>query len=314
MTSIKKIALSLVIFCLITTKLKAQVLGYTQLKPNLGFLAGANLAFGTHFQRIGFHLNFYFVKAHFQSNSECRVYYNLKNLGPKKSYLELVLSQGVMYAWGNKQNNSNSFVSIVSNQTQYVNTLAYAYNAYFNKKKTSQQTGVLVIGFRGFSIISENDLLAKPALDRFRTAAFLLQYQYQNLVQVGFNCTLWTGKYGAKKWTENQKFKKGCYLDTLNGMYTNSSHGLLSLQIKYQPMYFQNYQANVGIDAEQIRNTVQNKFIHDMPFIPKKWNKSNNCHLPMLDENSHPFLYLENQKIRRPKIYLNAFSNGSLFY
>ena len=294
--------------------LNAQFFINTHQTSNVGFSVGANLAFGTHIQRFGFNLNLFVTENQFQSNTEMRLYYNLKNLGPSLSYTEFVLSQGVLFSWGTKKDFLNPFIGLVSNQTWHFNSLAYAYNAYFNKKKTTQQTGLIAINFNNTTLISENDLLARPTLDRFRTAAFLIQYQYQNQFQIGLNCTLWTGQYRHKKLTDNSKFRRGCYLDTLHGTYTNYSHGLLSLQFKYQPMYYQTFQANAGLDAEQIRNLIQNKFIHDMPFIPKKWNKSNNCHIPMLDEKGNPYLYLENQKIKKPKMYFNLFSNASYFY
>jgi len=280
----------------------------------MGASVGAHLAFGTHFQRLGFNFNFFIIEQHVQLNSELKLYYNFKNLGPRTMYPELVLSQGILFGWQHTNDLPSIFMNVVSNQTPYQYAVAYAYNAYFNKRKTTQQTGIVALYFDKLAIISENDLLAKPALDRFRTAAFLVQYQLKEDIQLGINCTLWTGKYGYKKQIDNPKFKRACYLDTLGGIYSNQSHGLLSLQAKMFPINFQAIQANVGVDAEQVRNVVQNKFIHDMPFLPKKWNKSNNCHIPMLDENGNPFLYLENQKIRKPKAYLNVFSNGSLFY
>ena len=73
-------------------------------------------------------------------------------------------------------------------------------------------------------------------------------------------------------------------------------------------------QANVGIDAEEIRNAVQNRFNHDMILIPKKWYKRNNCHIPMLDENGNPYLYLDGQKIKKPELYWNVFSGATNFY
>ena len=103
-------------------------------------------------------------------------------------------------------------------------------------------------------------------------------------------------------------------MDTVGGVYANTSHGLLSTQIKCNIGYSQNVQLNMGVDAEQVRNAVQNKLIHDMRFIPKKWNKAKNCHIPMLDTNNNPYLYAEDQKIRKAKLYLNAFTNANIFY
>ena len=103
-------------------------------------------------------------------------------------------------------------------------------------------------------------------------------------------------------------------MDTVGGTYTNLSHGLLSAQFKWNVAYSQIVQANAGIDAEQVRDVVQNKLIHDMKFIPKKWQKNKNCHIPMLDDKGEPYLYKEGQKIKPARVYFNLFSNAGLFY
>jgi hypothetical protein len=272
------------------------------------------MAFGTHFQRLGLNLHIYITSHSFQSNSEIRAYFSFKNLGPKFIYPELVLSQGIVYAYGHDRDFLNPFINSISNQTIYSNSIAYSYNAYFNKRKTTQQTGSIAIGYNNISIITENDILARPMLDRFRTAAFLVQYQYEDKFQAAVNCTMWTGQMGKRTAVDNDKIASGCYMDSTGGVYANTSHGLLSAQVKYYPGSSQNVQVNCGVDAEQVRNAVQNKFIHDMPLIPKKWHKTKNCHIPMLDEKGNPYLYEKDQKIRKAKLYLNAFTNANVFY
>ncbi|MEI6019492.1 MAG: polymorphic toxin type 23 domain-containing protein [Bacteroidota bacterium] len=287
---------------------------YRQAKPKAGLSIGANLAFGTHFQRLGFTLHFYVIQDHVQANTEFKLYYNFKNLGPPQSHPELVLSQGLLYAWQNNSEQISAFVNPVSNQTAYRYAVAYAYNAYFNKVKTTQQTGQLGLYFNQWSLVTENDLLARPALDRYRTASFLLQYRYQANWQIGIQCTLWTGQFGHKQTIDNPQFKNHCYMDSVGGPYVNQSHGLLSVQVNSKNYVDQNLQMNAGIDAEQVRNVIQNKFIHDMPFIPSKWVKNKNCHLPMLDTDGKLFLYQANQKVKKPKLFLNVFNNAALFY
>lgn len=279
-----------------------------------GLSLGANLGFGTHFQRLGITLHFYILQNHLQANSEVKVYYNFKNLGPALRYPELVLSQGLVYAWENNKQPISAFVNPVSNQTAYAYAVAYAYNAYFNKVKTKQQTGQLALYFNQWSLITENDLLARPALDRYRTASFLLQYRYQANWQAGIQCTMWTGQFGHKQQIDDAHFKNHCYMDSIGGCYVNQSHGILSFQVNTKNYADQNLQMNAGLDAEQIRNAVQNKFIHDMPFLPNKWIKNKNCHLPMLDSDGKLFLYQANQKIKKPKLFLNVFDNAALFY
>lgn len=313
MASLKKIVIkSAVILLLISSRLSAQDLLASD--QNFGFNVGLNLAFGTHFQRLGVNLNFFYLNNFFQANSEVRAYFNFKSLGPKLKYPELVLAQGLVLGYGATHNFFNPFLSSVSNQTKYLNSVAYSYNAWFNKRKTTQQTGIIALQFDKFSLITENDILARQTLDRFRTAACLIQYQYEDKFQAAVSCAMWTGSMGRQHEIKRPEFNYECYMDTSGGVYANTSHGLLSAQIKYNAGYSQNVQLNAGIDAEQVRNAIQNKLIHDLRFIPKKWNKAKNCHIPMLDTKDNPYLYLEDQKIRKAKLFLNAFTNANLFY
>jgi len=103
-------------------------------------------------------------------------------------------------------------------------------------------------------------------------------------------------------------------MDTVGGVYPNTSHGLLSAQVKYYTALGQNFQANAGLDSEHVRDAVQNTFIHDMRWIPKKYNKSRNCHIPMMASDGSQYLYDPEQKVRAPKLYLNFFANPNVFY
>jgi len=262
---------------------------------------------------MGLILQGYYVYDFVQLNAEARIYHSMKNLGPKLEYNEAVTSAGIVLAYGGKQNYFNPFLSSISNQTKHHYSIAYSYNAYFNKIKTKQQTGTIALQFGDISLIGENDIFARPVLDRFRTGAFLIQYQYRNMFQAALNCTMWTGKMGNSV-RDNKEFPYVGYMDTVSGVYTKYSHGLLSAQFKWNMGYGQNAQLNLGVDAEQVRNTVQNRLIHDLVFIPRKWYKPVNCHIPMLDTESNQYLYRKDQKIKKPEFYWNVFSNASVFY
>lgn len=270
------------------------------------------IAVGNRFQRIGININSYYFYDFVQVNAGIRLYRNLKNLGPKLEYNESVLSGGLVLACGKKQHYFNPFVNEYSNQTKRIFSIAYSYNAYFNKVKTKQQTGIVALQFDRISIITENDILAKPFFDRFRTGAFLIQYQYKNIFQAAINCTMWAGQMG-RQIKDNKNFSCG-YMDTTGGIYSNLSHGLLSLQLKFNLGYAQNAQVNLGVDAEKVRNFVQNKLIHDMIFVPRKWFKQINSHIPMLDSKGEQYLFNPDQKVKKPDFYWNTFSNPSAFY
>jgi len=174
-------------------------MAFSQLEQttHYGFNVGFVSSFGTHFQRFGVVVQGYYVYEFMQVNASIRLYDNFKNLGPKGEYAELSTALGICVGYGKKNNTTNPFISSISNQTGYYNSIAYSYNLWFNKQKTSQVTGIVAFQFTHFSIITENDILAKPILDRFRTGAILLQYQDKN-IQYAINATMWTGQLGKK--------------------------------------------------------------------------------------------------------------------
>lgn len=300
----------IILLLIITAALRTNAQQYQE--KNIGLNIGVVAAFGTKFNRFGFTVNSYYVRNHFQINSGLRCYFNFKNIGPNQQYIEAVASLGVVYAYGKKDNNYSLFFNPVGNQTQRKNSFGYAYNYYINPIKTNQQVGTIAIEVGKFNLIAENDIFARPQLDRFRTGAFLIQYKTDSLA-LGVNTTLFTGEMGKKIQDDNYPFSH-LYKSDKNGKYTSSSHGLLSIQAQYIKDYHQQLQGNVGIDAERVRHVIQNRLIHDMIFLPKAWRKKDNAHVPMLDEKNQQYLFKENQKIKNPSLYINIFSNSGLFY
>ncbi|PCI96242.1 MAG: hypothetical protein COB15_11150 [Flavobacteriales bacterium] len=275
---------------------------------NFGINIGVVFAIGTHIDRFGGSVNAFYKTDHFQINPEFRIYFNAKNLGPNKSSIESVFSLGVVYGYGNKDTLTNNFYSSVSNQTQRKNSFGYAYSFYLNDIETNQRTGTFSIEVNNFSFITENDLFSgTPQLDRFRTAGVLIQYQ-KDKMQFGVNTTLFTGQMGERVTDSNYPFV-GIYENTVGGKYTEFSHGLLSAQFKYAGNYFQNYQANIGVDSERIRHAVQNRFGHDILI-----GHGINAHVPMLDDKGKQYLFKEGQKVKPMKFYMNLFSNPATFY
>lgn len=280
--------------------------GFSQLHigKNYGFNVGLVSAIGTHVQRFGFVFQGYAISGFAQINGSFRVYESFRNLGPKGEHTEFSSSLGVCFGYGDIIKEKNLIISSVSNQTVYKNSFAYSYNFYFNKMKTSQVTGTIAFQFYRISIITENDILAKPALDRFRTGAFLIQYQTAYF-QYAVNCTMWTGRLGETVKNDSLFPGKG-YINTVGGEYQNLSHGLLSAQVKYSNYFGQYLQGNAGVDAEQVRNLVQNKFLHHI--VPGNYD------MPMIDTAGNQYLYRKAQKIKKPKLFLNGYTSPNIFY
>ena len=177
---------------------------------------------------------------------------------------------------------------------------------------TTQQTGIVSFEFNKVNLIAENDIFARPRLDRFRTGAFLLQYREEK-AQFGINSTLFTGQMGSKVADEIYPHSQ-LYKNRIGGKHTEISHGLLSAQFQYILPNKHKAQASIGVDSERVRHAIQNRLIHDVIFLPKKWRFKTNAHVPMLDEKGEQYLFKETQKIKPATIYYNLFSNPGLFY
>ena len=281
---------------------------------NIGINAGVHFSIGSHIQRVGLFTNFYYVKNHFQANSEIRYSYNFRYLGPRVKHAELQLSQGVFYCYGSAEIRANPFINVLSNQSAFRNSVGYVYQAFFNKIGTKQQTGIVAVQVKEYSLYVENDLFAKPALDRFKTGAIAFVYNYNMLWQGVVKALLWTGQMGHKHSTEATQIRSHCYMDSTGGRYTNYSHGIISAEFDYNIGYSQIASISAGVDAEQIRNALQNKLLHDQVFLPKAWRRYKNCHIPMLDENGTFFLYNEGQTLRKPKTFINGALNQAVLY
>ena len=318
----QKLRLKLLLFLLPSVFFGFSIKGQNQLyqKQNFGVSAGAIVNLGSHVSQIGIYLSGYYYQSRkglecLQINSNARWTFNFKNWGAAGKFRETKLGVGVVAAWGQKEVKQKYFHSLVSNQTGRDYSLGYGYNFYFDNRNTSQRTGTVGVQFYDFEIIHENDILATSGSDRFRTAAIILAY-HKDSIRVGLNSLLWTGNSNsslAKNHYETT-FSRYGYKDLANTPYGKFSNGVLGVQAEYALGFGQNLKFSSGIDSERIRNVIQNKIIHDMYFIPAKWVKTKNLHLPMLDNNGLPYLYSENQQVKKSKFYYQFSLNDNDFY
>ena len=103
-------------------------------------------------------------------------------------------------------------------------------------------------------------------------------------------------------------------MDMSHSLYGNVSAGLFSAQVQYAASYGQILQGSIGIDAEHVRNFVQNKLIHQVLFSPKKGRWRGGSDLPMIDAKGKMYLYKKDQRVRPAILYLDLFANPNLFY
>lgn len=291
-----------------------------------GGTIGLSGTLGTKVQRVGVMLGGYVGYEYVQVNTNARVYYSFNQLGPNLKRQELQLSTTLLGAWGKKQVPTPSEKSYQQYRfyhptQQYLNrpySIAYAYKWYRNNIRTSQETGIIAIEFNAWQFAIENDIFAGKATDKYRTGAFMLRYQYRN-TQFALSNISWTPNVKAKvcpriKKSETNYPGRYGYFDFSKARYATHSHGILVLQINQALAYGQQVQLQAGMDAEQIRHFSQNLLIHDMPFVPSRWNKARNPHVPMLDEHGDLFLFGEGQVIKRPVFYGGVGVNEGVFY
>ena len=274
-----------------------------------GATAGVTVNIGNKTRNVGIFVCVGVYYDFVQFNPGARIRYNFKNLGVPGSYWEFDCYGGLLFSCGKRDGTENPFINSVSNQTKRRYSLAYSYNIYRDGIGTSQNTGTFAIHVNNISVITENDIFGDNR-DRFRTAAASVQYRHETIVY-GVSLILWTGETGKRITETDYPSRKGYFEQGRYGLY---SHGIMCMQVRQYMDYGQNIQASAGIDAEQIRNFLQNKIMHDMVLLPSKWVNHQSTHVPMLDTEDNLYLYQPEQSIRKPTPYFNAAINSGLFY
>ena len=284
-------------------------------RSDWGGMLGFTFGLGTITRQVGLVGGAYYHYDWIQVNTKIRAHYNFSTLGPPLKGMELQASLGLVFAFGKYDSLENKFLSPLSNQTGRKNSFGYAYNIYLDKINTSQSTGSIALQVHRFQMIIENDILAWKGTDKYRTGAFLLAYRLEDS-QIAINSTLWTGDPSRNaNLVRNSDYPgRYGYKNLSESPYGKLSHGLFSIQWQQILPYRQQFQMNIGVDSEHVRHFVQNKLIHDMYFVPGKWNKAHNPHYPMLDTEGMPFLFLENQKVKPTRPYIHMALNPGVFY
>jgi hypothetical protein len=312
---------------LLTLKTSAQNNAINTIGGQIGIL----FSLGTHCNKIGLIGRVYWQKDFVQLNLQTAGWYNFKSLGSEKKAWEAQLQLGISGCWGTKRDSFseiNPFLNSVSNQTARPNAVSYAYIFYFDKMGSSQSSGIFGLQISNFRFYFENDFLAFQSKDKFRTGAMGFFYRYKDW-QFALKHLAYTGDPYHKlcPWIEDGLFpSRSGFIDMTSAPLGNKSFGIISLQAerrivpgKYihslDRMPLDQYlAAEIGVDAEQIRNFFQNKLIHDSKLLPLNWNDVKNPHIPMLCSDGCPYTYQDGQKIRKPRIFFQSSLNNSIFY
>jgi len=294
-------------------KYYAQQTGILQQIGTFYYISG-HVWLGTPINRIGIVAGTGVTYEHIQVYAQLRSHYQLTGWVKGKYTPEMQFSLGGLLTWGSP-NMYFTHELLYQNFTPYTHAVGYTHHWYIDKVQTSQRAGSISLQVDKFSVILENDVLAGQGKDDFRTGGFKVAYQINPYHAVALTSILWTGQSrGAIRIDTGGYHARFGYKDLSNTLYGKQSKGILALQYSYFYAPLGITQVQAGIDAEQIRHVFQNKLIHDMPFFPRKWNKAENPHYPMLDTEGMPYINPEKQKIRKPKPYFQVGLNPSSFY
>lgn len=286
-------------------------------KPEFQFRAGLVLQFGNPVNRIGFLAGLHGSYLDFSGNIEFQIHHNFSSFGPKIPSNEIQVRTNLNYSFGGTKliKNYPNIETPLNPNRHY--SLGYGLNFYLDNIKTSQTTGNFIARLHQFYISLENDAFSIiKQKDRYRTAVFKIGYR-DSIQTLEWRNVLWTVNTHCKERNhvsddKNYPARFG-YIDYSKCKYASSSNGISALIYERFLPYNQTMQIAIGIDAEQVRHFWQNKLIHDMYFIPKKWIKAKNLHIPMLSENGDLYLFKEGQKIKKPQLFfqlgINSFSS-----
>lgn len=285
--------------------------GQLQLAERLGAQLGISFSMGTHFNRLGLIAKFYYEYEHVQANLHLAGYYNPRSFATGIPSWEGQLRLGLVGTWGPKdQAYFNPFLKETSNQTSRPFSVGYSYNFYWDNQATSQCSGSFGLGVYGFSLLMENDFLAFRDQDKYRTGGMTLGYQFGD-TEIRISNLFWTADpydSSAAVVKDNPNFEAPYgYCSMSKAKYLQNSVGLLAISVEQRLPYGQYLGASVGIDAEQIRNEIQNKFIHESKLLE-------NPHIPMIDTKGKEYLYEKDQKIRAAKLFIELFANRGALY
>ncbi|MFK8045308.1 MAG: polymorphic toxin type 23 domain-containing protein [Crocinitomicaceae bacterium] len=278
---------------------------------------GICVDFGNEVKRIGLRFDGGSQYEFVQANLKAGFYYNFSSWGIQSKTPEVIIGFGAHFGAGSKGANLNPFISLHDRNFRYNYSLGYVYQYYFDWQGTKQSSGMLMITYKGLSVLTENDLLGagKGWRDRFRTGGVKISYRYDSL-RFGLNLQLYTGDYAScTKITEDKNYPaRFGYRSQDKSIYGDKSLGILSVQGEYVSYYSQSARIDIGVNSERIRHAVQNKGLHDMPFSTDKMVKRQLMHVPMLQKDGTIYTYKEGQEIKPAKLYYNLSLNPAAFY
>ncbi|ADR20917.1 hypothetical protein MATR_14570 [Marivirga tractuosa] len=305
---------SLVLVCLYTNKICAQEWNSKGNSLKYYVSGGISLQFGSHQNRVGLSLSSTFGQSYANVSFQYNFFYTFKDFGYYENSFQHIAGIKLATAFDRRP----IIFRAISNSpfsSRAFYQFHYFYRYYFNNWNTSQPTGEIGLNFGHFFLLHENDLLAAETVDKFRTAALRIGYQ-DSLQSIASSFLFWTGNKDDPdtKRVNSSDFSRYGYFDLSDTPYGKYSHGILAIDYTRQLPFGNQLRISSGYDHEKIRNLIQNKFMHDLPIWPRRWNTAKSRHVPMVDKDGNSYLFKEHQELREGKFYWGVFINGSDFY
>lgn len=277
-----------------------------------GLQIGVVTTFGTHTNNIGIKFQAYGMHEFVQLNSGLTVYYNALNLGSRIGYSTVRINSGIALMGGKQTANPHITLSGLNTQSAYQYALAYNYLWYFDNAGTSQRSGGMAVHIDDFSLYIENDFFSGQGLDQFRTSNIALMY-HTDLLEIYLENTLWTGKTQntPRKISTITSNNKLAYKDLTESFLGKTSSGIIAVGFNHLIHSGNIVGLSLGYDSELIRNSIQNKFMHDKKFIPASIRKQN-PHYPILNEEGTPTFI--NKERKKDQFFFSGGLNQNLGY
>lgn len=278
---------------------------------NWGAQVGLSASVGSHHSAIGLfgrcYVNYKFIQFNYSSD----IQYNTHSYAQRKNMVEFRNALGTILLAGKEERDRSFVLDALQHNTSKNLGLGYSFLHYWDNKSSSQFSGGFGLHVSNFAILLENDVFAGQAKDRFRTGHARIVYS-DSACQFALGVNLWTGE------TANTTWRKVCSPKMPNGYrmleeqaYGGTSHGILYLEGRLNGPFDQQPGIRIGIDSEEIRHQIQNRWFHDLVFMPKKFERST-PHYPRVDENG--CAVFDRQYRRKDRLFVQLGLNDYEFH
>lgn len=306
-----KITFFFLLFFLFCSPTYGQRWGNSMGDSHWGVQVGMSVNIGTHITQVGLKIQGYYRYKFVQINAGDQLRFNGYDLSGASDYISQRINTGIVLLAGKRNTSPQLILSGLNHQSRYSYGVAYNYLWYLDKIGTTQKSGGFALHIKQISLVTENDFFAGKGRDRFRTSYAGIFY-HEGLFNIGLNTLLWTGETAhVSLQNPHNQYEIG-YVDLSKNPFGRISHGIVSISFDYQIFYGNSISLSAGIDDEHIRDILQNKFIHDKQFVPKKIRRPN-PNYPMLDKNGFPVIG-KGKKVAPAKLFLQLALNRGLTY